>query len=147
MLSKRILYRAASLAALMFTLSCGTGDDDGSRLSEVIVGTWQRTELTFEGDTELDPEDFTYDLFIYNGDGSYNGMVRQGTFSLISKYGSLIYEGEYKCDNDNIRLEFDDDGTQRKILAQVIMFTETTLQLKYVVEEYDVTIHLTLTKL
>jgi hypothetical protein len=41
MLSK-ILYRAAVVAALILTCSCGVGDDDGQRLGEYIVGTWLR---------------------------------------------------------------------------------------------------------
>ena len=144
MSSKWYFYRAACLAALIVCLSCGTGDDDGSRLGEQIVGTWQRADLVIEGDTDLDPEDLNYDLFIFNGDGSYNGMVRQGSFSSISRYGSVIFEGAYKCDNDNLRLEFDDEGTTRKILAQVVSFTETTLQLLYKIEDYDITVRLLL---
>ena len=46
-------------------LSCGGGDDDGQRLGEVIVGTWQRGwdkgDIVIDGDTELKPEDFAYD--------------------------------------------------------------------------------------
>lgn len=144
MSSKRYLYRAACLAALIVCLSCGTGDDDGSRLGELIAGTWQRTDLAIEGDTDLDPEDLTYDKFIFNGDGTYNGMVRQGSFTTLSRYGNVIIEGTYKCDNDNLRLEFDDEGTTRKILAQVLSYTETTLRLQYKLEDYDITVRLLL---
>ena len=144
MSSKRYLYRAACLAALIVCLSCGTGDDDGSRLGELIAGTWQRTDLVIEGDTDLDPEDLTYDKFIFNGDGTYNGMVRQGSFTTLSRYGNVIIEGTYKCDNDNLRLEFDDEGTTRKILAQVLSYTETTLRLQYKLEDYDITVRLLL---
>ena len=144
MSSKRYFYRAACLAALIVCLSCGTGDDDGSRLGELIAGTWQRTDLVIEGDTDLDPEDLTYDKFIFNGDGTYNGMVRQGSFTTLSRYGNVIIEGTYKCDNDNLRLEFDDEGTTRKILAQVLSYTETTLRLQYKLEDYDITVRLLL---
>lgn len=128
--------------------SCGTGDDDGSRLGELIVGTWQRTDLQIEGDTDYEPEDFTYDKFVFYADGSYNGMVRQGAFITTSRYGSIVFEGSYKCDNGNLRLEFDDDeGTPRKILAQVKSFSETTLQLEYKLEENDITVRLLLNHL
>ncbi len=144
MLSKHLFYRAACLAALIFFASCGTGDDDGSRLGEQIVGTWQRADLQIEGDTDFVPEDFNNDLFIFNGDGSYNGMVRQGTCSSISRYGTVIFEGEYKCDNANLRIEFDEDGTKRKILAQVVSFTDTTLLLQYKDDDYNITVRLLL---
>jgi len=129
---------------LLLLQSCGTGDDDGSRLGEQIAGTWQRENLEIEGDTDFVPEDFTYDLFIFNGDGTYNGMVREGSFSTISIYGNVIFEGSYKCDNNNIRLEFDDEGTQRKLLIQVTSFSESTLQLQYKLEENDITVRLLL---
>ena len=41
MLSK-IIYRAALVAALILFTACGGGDDDGRRLGDMIVGTWQR---------------------------------------------------------------------------------------------------------
>ena len=76
MLSKKLLYRAACLAALLFVFACGGGDDDGRRLGEVIVGTWQRGwgegDVVIEGDTDLRPENFAYDQFVFNDDGSYN---------------------------------------------------------------------------
>ena len=66
-------------------LSCGTGDDDGSRLGEQIVGTWYRGweegDVEIIGDVDLLPEDFIYHYFTFNGDGTYNGMVRDGSFS------------------------------------------------------------------
>ena len=126
--------------------SCGTGDDDGARLGEFIAGSWYRVDLQIEGDTGLEPEDLTYDRFDFTGDGSYNGMVREGEFAAISKFGNLIYDGTYKCDNNNLRLEFLDEGKKQKILAQVISFTENTLHLRYVAEDYDVTINLWLRK-
>ena len=73
-------------------------------------------------------------------------MVRQGTFVLKSMYGSTIYEGTYKCDNSNIRLEYYDEGSLQKILAKVMSFTDTTLQLEYTVEDYGVTVKLWLTR-
>lgn len=144
MLSKHIVYRAACLAALIFTLACGTGDDDGSRLGDQIVGTWYRTDLTIEGESPVDPEDLTYHHFIFSGDGSYNGMVRSGSFSAISRYGNLIYEGTYKCDNNNLRLEYNDEGKTQKIHAQVVSFTSEQILLRYENEEYGVTVNLTL---
>ena len=135
-----------SIHCSLFVVSCGTGDDDGSRLGDRIVGTWQRANLEIEGDTEFEPEDFTYDLFVFNADGSYNGMVRQGTCTSISRYGSVIFEGDYKCDNSNLRIEYDDEGTLRKILAQVVAFTDNTLQLQYKQDEYDVTVRLWLNR-
>lgn len=56
MLSK-FLYRAAMVAALVFLTACGGGDDDGRRLGEMIVGTWQRGwgegDVVIDGDTDL----------------------------------------------------------------------------------------------
>ena len=34
--------RVIPIVFLLFFVSCGGGDDDGRRLGEVIVGTWQR---------------------------------------------------------------------------------------------------------
>ena len=140
-----LLYRVACLATLVLLFcSCGTGDDDGSRLGELIVGTWQRADLQIEGDTDFEPEDFTYDLFVFNGDGGYNGMVREGTFTSISKWGNVIFAGDYKCDNSTLRLEYDDEGTRRKIVAQVMSYDEKTMMLQYNVEDYNITIRLLL---
>ena len=144
MLSKRLLDWAHCLAALIFTLGCGTGDDDGNRLGDQIVGTWYRDSLTIVGDSPVDPEDLTYHHFVFSGDGTYNGMVRSGSFSAISRFGNLIYEGTYKCDNDNLRLEYNDEGTKRKIHAQVLSFTPEEIYLRYENEEYAVTVYLTL---
>ena len=125
MLSKKSLYRAACLAALLFVFACGGGDDDGRRLGEVIVGTWQRGwgegDVVIEGDTDLRPENFAYDQFVFNDDGSYNGMVREGTF-----------------------MEPNGEG---KMLAQVVYFTDDTLQLRYENEEYNVTVTFIVRKL
>ena len=94
MLSKKMIWRAACLAALIFLPACGAGDDDGRRLGDIIVGTWQRGwgegDVVIEGTTELNPEDFSYDKFVFRDDGSYNGMVRKGSFSAWSFSGSLI---------------------------------------------------------
>ncbi len=144
MLSKHTLYRVACLATLILTLGCGTGDDDGNRLGDLIVGTWYRDSLTIEGESPVDPEDLTYHHFIFSGDGTYNGMVRSGSVSAISRYDNLIFEGTYKCDNDNLRLEYDDDGKIRKIHAQVLSFTSEQILLRYENEDYGVTVYLTL---
>ena len=122
-------------------LSCGGGDDDGQRLGEVIVGTWQRGwdkgDIVIDGDTELKPEDFAYDQFVFRDDGTYNGMVRKGTFVAYDTKGYSIFEGDYLCDNHNMRLEPKGEG---KMLAQVVFFTDNTLQLRYENEEYNVTV-------
>ncbi len=142
-------YRAVFMAALLFLLcGCGGGDDDGRRLGELIVGTWYRGwnegDVVIEGQTELKPENVAYDYFIFNDDGSYNGMVRKGTFVAYDIYGSIAIEGTYQCDNNNLKLE-PSDGLGN-ILAQVIAFTDNTLQLKYTNEEYNVTVKLIVRK-
>ena len=141
-MSSKSLYRAVFLTALFFLSACGSGDDDGQRLGELIVGTWQRgwgdSDVIIEGDTELKPENFTYDRFDFHDDGSYNGMVRKGTFIAYDTEGYVIYEGNYQCDNHNLKLEpSTDEGT---ILAQVMTFTENTLMLRYENEQYNVTV-------
>ncbi|WP_033149076.1 lipocalin family protein [Prevotella sp. P6B1] len=145
MLSKTI-FRVAIWAALIFSLTaCGAGDDDGRRLGETIVGTWQRGwnqgDVVIEGDTDLKPENFLYDLFVFRGDGTYNGMVRKGTFSSYDTDGDIIYEGDYQCDNHNLKLQYTDEGgTHRTILAQVITFNETTMQIRYEEEQHHITV-------
>ena len=139
------------MAALLFFLGCTGGDDDGRRLGEMIVGTWQRGwgegDVVIDGDTELQPENFTYDKFIFNNDGSYNGMVRKGTFMTVDKEGELIFEGDYQCDNNNLRLEFlDEGGHKQKILAQIVYFTEHEIQLTYDSDEWGVTVSLKIRK-
>jgi hypothetical protein len=68
-------------------------------------------------------------------------MVRKGSFSAWSFDGSLIYEGTYQCDNNNMKLEFrDSEGVDRKILAQVVSFTEDTIWLKYDDETHHVSV-------
>ena len=141
-MSSKSLYRAVFLTALFFLSACGSGDDDGQRLGELIVGTWQRgwgdSDVIIEGDTELKPENFTYDRFDFHDDGSYNGMVRKGTFIAYDTEGYVIYEGNYQCDNHNLKLEpSTGEGT---ILAQVMTFTENTLMLRYENEQYNVTV-------
>lgn len=148
MLSK-VIYRAACLAALFFALSCGGGDDDGRRLGEIIVGTWQRGwgegDVIVEGDTELSPENFAYDRFEFNADGSYNGMVRKGTFVAYDTYGNIIYEGTYQCDNHNMKLE--PSTGEGKMLAQVVSFTDDTVILCYENEDYNITVTFIVRKL
>ena len=150
MLSK-LLYRATVVVALFSFSSCGGGDDDGRRLGELIVGTWQRGwdegDVIIEGETDFQPEDFSYDLFVFKGDGSYNGMVRDGSFAAYDEFGEVIYEGRYRCDNNNLKLEFTDEGGRKQtILAQVLMFTEDTLKIRYENEEYNVTVTMILRK-
>ena len=151
MLSKMI-YRAALVAALILFTACGGGDDDGRRLGDLIVGTWQRGwgegDVVIEGDTDLDPENFTYDQFVFRGDGDYNGMVRKGTFSSYDTYGELIYEGDYLCDNNNLKLQYlDDDGTKRTILAQVVDFDAASIRIRYEEEQYNIALSIIIRKL
>ena len=105
------------MAALFFIVGCGSGDDDGRRLGEIIVGTWQRGwgegDVVIEGDTELGPENFLYDRFVFNDDGSYNGMLRKGSFVAIDVDGDIISEGTYQCDNHNLKLESVDGQGRR----------------------------------
>ena len=120
----------------LFTLiSCGSGDDDGSRLAEQIVGTWYRGweegDVEIIGDVDVAPEDFLYYYFTFSGDGSYNGMVRDGSFCAYDIYDHTIYTGTYKCDNDNLRLEYSQGSQKQKIQAQVLSFDETTIKLEY----------------
>lgn len=141
-MSNKVLYRAVCLTALLFLLACGGGDDDGRRLGELIVGTWLRGwnegDVIIEGDTELRPENFAYDRFEFHDDGSYNGMVRKGTFIAFDTEGYVIFDGNYQCDNHNLKLEpSTGEGT---MLAQVVSFTDNTLMLKYENEDYNVTI-------
>lgn len=148
MLSK-VICRAACLAALFSALSCGGGDDDGRRLGEIVVGTWQRgwgeNDVIVEGDTELSPENFAYDRFEFNADGSYNGMVRKGTFVAYDTYGNIIYEGTYQCDNHNLKLE--PSTGEGKMLAQVVSFTDDTVILRYENEDYNITVTFIVRKL
>ena len=148
MLSKT-LYRAVCLTALLFLFACGGGDDDGRRLGEIIVGTWQRGwnegDVVIEGDTDLKPENFAYDRFEFYDDGSYNGMVRKGSFVAYDKEGYIIYEGNYQCDNHNLKLE--PTTGEGAILAQVKSFTDNTLMLQYENEQYNVTVTFIVRKL
>ena len=143
MLSKtNICYRAAVTAALFFFIACGGGDDDGRRLGETIIGTWQRGDVTIEGASELNPEDFDMDKFVFYADGDYNGMVRKGSFESVNKDGETVLEGSYQCDNNTLKMESD----RQVIVAQVVTFSDDMLQLRYVNENYHVTIALTLHK-
>lgn len=68
-------------------------------------------------------------------------MVRKGSFSTWSFDGSLIFEGTYQCDNNNMKLEFrDSEGVERKILAQVMSFTDDTIWLNYEDETHHVSV-------
>lgn len=151
MSSKYLILRAAFLAALFSLFGCGSGDDDGRRLGDIIVGTWQRGwgegDVVIEGDTDLEPINFSYDKFEFRGDDTYNGMVRKGSFSAWSFDGSLIYEGSYQCDNSNMRLEYrDSEGVDRKILAQIVSFTEDTIWMRYEDETHHVTVSFVIRK-
>lgn len=139
------------LFLLLLFLSCGTGDDDGRRLGEYIVGTWQRGwgegDVIIEGNTDIDPLSFSYDKFVFLPDGKYNGMMREGSFSSYDDFGDVIYEGTYRCDNSNIKLEFiNEEGRKQTILAQVVSFTESMMTIRYENEEYNVTVTIVLRK-
>ena len=136
------------MTALLCLYSCDGGDDDGRRLGEVIVGTWQRDEIIIDGDTSIKPEDLTYDLFYFYGDGDYNGMVRNGSFLTVDTDGEMIFEGTYQCDNNNLKLDcVNSSGERRKILAQVLSFTDNQMQIRYVIDEYDVTVTVIIRKI
>ena len=135
-------YSCRKAALLLLTplissllLSCGSGDDDGNRLAEQIVGTWYRGwaegDVEIIGDVDVAPEDFIYYYFTFAGDGSYNGMVRDGSFTAYDIYDNTIYTGTYKCDTDNLRLEYTEAGRKQKIQARVLSFDEKTLMLEY----------------
>jgi hypothetical protein len=136
------------MTALLCLYSCDGGDDDGRRLGEVIVGTWQRDEIIIDGDTSIKPEDLTYDLFYFYGDGDYNGMVRTGSFLTVDTVGEMIFDGSYQCDNNNLKLDcVNSSGERRKILAQVLSFTDNQMQIRYVIDEYDVTVTVIIRKI
>ena len=140
------------MTALFCLFSCSGGDDDGRRLAEEIVGTWQRGwnegDVIIEGDTDLKPEDFTYDLFYFYGDGKYNGMVRDGSFLTVDTEGETIYEGSFQCDNNNLKLNcVNSEGEPRKILAQVLSFTDNQMQIRYVNDDYNVTVTVIIRKI
>lgn len=130
------------MAALFLIIACGGGDDDGRRLGKTIIGTWQRGEVIIDGEADLNPEDINLDKFVFRADGDYNGMVRKGSFVTMDAEGKTVLEGNYKCDNSTLRLE----SSQQVIVAQVMAFTDDTIQLRYVLESYHVTISLTLRK-
>ena len=157
---KTIAKRVVNSLLILFTIhcslftltSCGVGDDDGRRLGDYIVGTWQRGwgtgDVIIDGDTDLEPENFVYDQFVFRSDGTYNGMVRKGTFSSYDTEGSIIYEGDYQCDNNNLKLQFvDEDGAKRTILAQVTEFTDTSIRFRYEEEQYNIAVTFIIRKL
>ena len=55
--------------------------------------------------------------------------------------GEMIFEGTYQCDNNNLKLDcVNSSGEPRKILAQILSFTDNQMQIRYVNDEYDVTV-------
>lgn len=131
------------MAALFLIVACGGGDDDGRRLGETIIGTWQRGEVVIDGDTELQPEDIDLEQFVFRADGDYNGMVRKGSFVATDVDGETVMEGNYQCDNNTLRME----SRQQVIVAQVESFTDDMVQLRYVNENYHVTVSLIIRKI
>lgn len=140
------IARASAFFILLFLLiGCAGGDDDGRRIGDTIVGTWQRgsnpDDVVIEGDAELDPDDLPIQKLVFLGDGTYNGMVRKGSFQAVSKEGLVTSEGTYQCDNSNLRLEYLDEYDERqKLLMQVLSFTESMVRLRYVMGNLGVTI-------
>ena len=130
------------LLFLPLFICCGSGDDDGSRLAEQIVGTWYRGwedgDVEIIGDVDVTPEDFLYHYFTFSGDGTYNCMVRDGSFCAYDIYGNTIYAGTYKCDNDNLRLEYPQGSQIQKIQARVLSFDDMTIKLEYKNTDLDV---------
>jgi len=130
---------------LLLLIGCTGGDDDGRRIGDTIVGTWHRgtnpDDVVIEGDAELDPDALPIQKLIFLGDGSYNGMVRKGSFQALSKDGEITSEGTYQCDNSNLRLEYIDEYSEKqKLLMQVVSFTEDVVRLRYVMGTFGVTI-------
>ena len=138
-MSSRLLW----LLLLPLFVGCGSGDDDGGRLAERIVGTWYRGweegDVEIIGDVSASPEDVIYHYFKFDGDGTYNGMVRDGSFCAFDIYGDTIYAGIYKCDNDNLRLEYTSEGNRKqKIQARVLSFDDMAFKLEYKNTDTDV---------
>ena len=68
-------------------------------------------------------------------------MVRDGSFLTVDTDGEMIFEGSYQCDNNNLKLDcVNSSGESRKILAQVLWFTDKEMQLRYVNDDYDITV-------
>ena len=143
--SSGIARASAFFVLLLLLIGCTGGDDDGRRIGDTIVGTWQRgtnpDDVVIEGDAELDPDALPIQKLIFLGDGSYNGMVRKGSFQALSKDGQITSEGTYQCDNSNLRLEYIDEYDEKqKLLMQVVSFTEDVVRLRYVMGTFGVTI-------
>ena len=66
-------------------------------------------------------------------------MVRDGSFCAFDIYGDTIYAGIYKCDNDNLRLEYTSEGNRKqKIQARVLSFDDMAFKLEYKNTDTDV---------
>ena len=124
--SSGIARASAFFILLLLLTGCSGGDDDGRRLGDTIVGT---------------PDELPIQELVFLGDGTYNGMVRKGSFQAFSQDGEMTSEGTYQCDNSNLRLEYlDEYDEKQKLLMQVISFTEQVVQLRYVMDAIGVTI-------
>ena len=148
--SSGVARASAFFFILCLLISCTGGDDDGRRLGDTIVGTWQRgtnpDDVVIEG-ADMDPDELAIQRLSFLDDGTYNGMVRKGSFQAYDKNGMLTSTGTYQCDNNNLRLEYIDEyGDNQKLLAQVISFTESMMQLRYVMGAVGVTITVTVRK-
>ena len=75
-------------------------------------------------------------------------MVRKGTFSSYDELGRIIFEGDYQCDNNNLKMQFlDEDSVKRTILAQVVSYTEDSILIRYDYEQKGITVTLIIRKL
>ena len=75
-------------------------------------------------------------------------MVRTGSFLTVDTAGEMIFDGSFQCDNNNLKLDcVNSSGERRKILAQVLSFTDNQMQIRYVIDEYDVTVTVIIRKI
>jgi hypothetical protein len=75
-------------------------------------------------------------------------MVRKGTFSSYDTQGRIIYEGDYLCDNNNLKLQYlDESDIKRTILAQVVDFDESSVWIRYEEEQHSIAVTFIIRKL
>ena len=75
-------------------------------------------------------------------------MVRKGTFSSYDTQGRVIYEGDYLCDNNNLKLQYlDESDVKRTILAQVVDFDESSIWIRYEEEQHNIAVTFIIRKL
>ena len=100
-------------------LSCS--DDKNDIIPSVaIVGTWNRTNVVFEG---MDDPGFDVVKFSFDADKHF-----------VSYYsdGDICYEGVYEIGNDYLRLEFyDENGEYQKALCEILSFDDSNIKVQY----------------